>query len=159
VAGADKEEFPPILPAGFHRTDLAGLRRLGLTRFPDSFTRPAIMSNFEKIVESINRSGIIGEVWVDGSFLTEQLNPEDVDILLAVATVSFLSMNANQRQFFKGFQTSPLFSTHKCDNYAQVIDPSRSDGEWLYAYWLRQFGFSRREEMKGIAVLAVPFLV
>jgi hypothetical protein len=84
VAGAGKQEFPPLLPAGFHRMDMPGLRRLAVVRFPDSFTRPAIMTHLEQIIDRINASGIRGEIWVDGSFLTEKLNPEDVDVLLAI---------------------------------------------------------------------------
>jgi hypothetical protein len=29
----------------------------------------------------------------------------------------------------------------------------------MFAYWLRQFGFSRKGEMKGIALIRVPFLL
>jgi hypothetical protein len=87
VAGADKQEFPPLLAAGFHKTDLAGLRRLAVIRFPDSFTRPSIMTHLEQIVGRINSAAIAGEIWVDGSFLTEKLNPEDVDVLLVVRLV------------------------------------------------------------------------
>jgi hypothetical protein len=156
---ADKQEFPPLLPAGFHPMDLAGLRRMTVDRFPYSFTRPAIMTHLENIVARINRSGIVAEIWVDGSFLTEKLEPEDVDILMAIDAATFLSLDVAQRTFFRGFQTTSLFATHKCDNYAIVIDPSRPDGPWMYAYWLRQFGFSRGDEMKGIVTIKLPFLV
>ena len=59
-------------------------------------------------------------------------------------------MSPAQRAFFRGFQAVSLFPSHYCDNYAAVIDPARADGEWLHAYWLRQFGFSRADAMKGI---------
>lgn len=159
MAGADKQEFRPLLPAGFHPTDLAGLRRLAAVRFPDSFTRPAIMTHLEQIVGRINHAGILGHIWIDGSFLTEKLNPEDVDVLFVVNAPTFLSMSPSQRSFFNGIQAVSLFATHRCDNYAAVVDPTRPDGEWLYAYWLRQFGFSRADEMKGIATIQTPFLV
>jgi hypothetical protein len=159
VAGADKAEFPALLPAGFHPMDMLGLRRLAVVRFSDSFTRPAIMTHLEQVVERINASGIRGEIWVDGSFLTEKLNPEDVDVLLAVDAGAYAAMSPAQKMFFRGFQAVSLFPTHHCDNYAAVIDATRPDGEWLHAYWLRQFGFSRADEMKGIVTIHIPFLV
>jgi hypothetical protein len=159
VAGAGKQEFPPLLPAGFHRMDMPGLRRLAMVRFPDSFTRPAIMTHLEQIIDRINASGIRGEIWVDGSFLTEKLNPEDVDVLLAIDAAAYAAMSIAQKRFFNGFQAASLFATHHCDNYAAVIDPARPDGEWLHAYWLRQFGFSRADEMKGIVTIEAPFVV
>lgn len=139
--------------------DLLALRRLAMVRFPDSFTRPAIMTHLEQIVGRINGSGINGEIWVDGSFLTEKLNPEDVDVLLAVDANTYAGMSLAQRTFFRGFQAVSLFPTHHCDNYAAVIDPGRPDGAWLHAYWLRQFGFSRADEMKGIVTIHIPFVV
>lgn len=139
--------------------DMLGLRRLAMVRFPDSFTRPPIMTHLEQIVGRINNSGIHAEIWVDGSFLTEKLNPEDVDVLLAVDARTYAAMSPAQRAFFRGFQAVSLFPSHYCDNYAAVIDPARADGEWLHAYWLRQFGFSRADAMKGIVTIQTPFLV
>jgi hypothetical protein len=159
VAGTDKQEFAALLPAGFHPMDLAGLRRLTVDRFPYSFTRHSIMTSFESIVARINQSGIAGQIWIDGSFLTEKPEPEDVDMVLAIDVATFRSLDAAQQRFFLGFQAASLFASHKCDNYAIIIDPSRPDSAWLYAYWLRQFGFSRADEMKGIVTINVPFLV
>jgi len=159
VAGADKQEFPPLLRAGFHPMGVGQLRRLCVARFADSFTRDGIMTRLEAIIDSINRSAIRGQIWIDGSFLTEKLNPDDADIALMIDAASFPAMSANQRMFFNGFAQSSLFDSHRIDNYAQVIDESRPDGTWNLAYWIRQFGFSRSDETKGIAIINVPFVV
>jgi hypothetical protein len=159
VAAADKEEFPPLLPAGFHPMQVAGLRRLCVDRATGSFKRSGIMTRLETIIDSINKSAIRGQVWIDGSFMTEKLNPDDADIALMVDLASFRSMSPNQRLFFNGFASSSLYDSHRIDNYAQVIDESRPDGTWNLAYWIRQFGFSRSDQMKGIAVIDVPFVV
>lgn len=100
-----------------------------------------------------------GELWVDGSFLTEKLNPADVDLLLRVSVVDYAAMSINAQQFFAWFASNSLKQQHNCDNYAYVTDPTRAESEYLNAYWLRQWGFSRGNNMKGIAVMRVPFLV
>jgi hypothetical protein len=96
---------------------------------------------------------------VDGSFLTEKLNPEDADIILAISGAELRGLNAHQRQFFDWYRTSRLRHPYRCDNYGIVIEDGVPECEWLHAYWLRQFGFSRADEMKGLAVIKVPFLV
>jgi hypothetical protein len=159
VAGADKEEFPPLLPPGFHPMDLATLRRLCVDRFPASFTRPGIMNNLGQIIARINSSGIPSRLWIDGSFLTEKLNPDDVDISMNISAQVYFGMPANQRAFFDGFRNNSLYASHRVDNYGLIIDESRPEGIWLLAWWLRQFGFSRADEMKGIAEIQIPFVV
>lgn len=67
------------------------------------------MTRLEAIIDSINRSAIRGQIWIDGSFLTEKLNPDDADIALMIDAASFLAMSANQRMFFNGFAQSSLF--------------------------------------------------
>jgi hypothetical protein len=86
--------------------DLASLRRLAVDRFPYSFTRHTVMTSLESVVAHINQSSIAGQIWVDGSFLTEKLEPEDVDMLLAITAATFRALNAAQRNFFIGFQAA-----------------------------------------------------
>jgi hypothetical protein len=159
VAGADKPEFSPLLPAGFHAVDLAGLRRLCVERFPASFSRGGIMKNLEQVIARINGSGIPSKLWIDGSFLTEKLNPDDVDIAMTIALQVYSSLSPSQRAFFDGFRSNSLYPSHRIDNYGLVIDENRPEGTWLLAYWVRQFGFSRENEMKGIAEIQTPFVI
>jgi hypothetical protein len=159
VAGASKPEFPPLLKPGFHPVGLEGVRRLCVHRFPQSVTRPRIMQGLDEVVAMINRSGIRGEVWVDGSFLTDKLNPDDVDIILVLTRKDYDGLLVDQRSFFRWFRTTSLQQQYRCDNYGVVFDDGVPESEWLKAYWLRQFGFSRSDDMKGLAVIKVPFLV
>jgi hypothetical protein len=103
MAGDDKPEFPALLPPGFHQFDIASLRRLCVLRFPDSITRPRIMENLSNIIDTINRTGIRGEVWIDGSFLTDKLNPDDVDLIFSIASAVFVSLSPDNRRFYHWF--------------------------------------------------------
>lgn len=159
MAGATKEEFPPLLPAGFHQIDPVGRHRLCVDRFPASVTRPRIMKNIEAIVAQINQHGIQGDIWVDGSFLTEKLNPDDADVALVISADVLRTLDASQRGFFNTFKATSLYDAYRIDNYGVAIDSNNPSGEWLYAYWLRQFGFSRTDKPKGILKITVPFTV
>jgi hypothetical protein len=159
MTGPDKQEYPPLLAAGFHRLDAQARQRLCADRFPYSTTRPRILKNVEAIVSDVNVQGIQGEIWVDGSFLTEKLNPDDADIALVIAATALRALTPTQRSYFDAFRKTSLYDRYKIDNYGLAIDASDPQGQWLYAYWLRQFGFSRSNEMKGILQISVPFVV
>lgn len=154
----DKEEFPPLLGPGFYDLGIDGVRRLCVERFPDSVTRPSIMEKLTKVVELIQSNGMRGQVWINGSFLTNKLNPDDSDIVLVVMAEEYLKFNQEQRAFWAWFRDTDLKPSMRCDNYAFIREGS-AHGEWNYAYWLRQFGFSRADEMKGLAVIKIPFVV
>jgi hypothetical protein len=158
VAGIGKEEFRPLLALGFHSLDADGRHGLCVERFPSSVTRPKIMANLERIIAQINDHGITADIWIDGSFLTEKLNPDDVDIALVISRTAFEALSARQRIFFEYFRDTSFYNDLKIDNYGVVIDDTE-DGQWMYSYWLRQFGFSRRDLPKGILKVSVPFLV
>ena len=143
MTGVDKEEFPPLLPAGLHSLDVNGRRRLCVERFGDSVTRPRIISNLENTIIEINRQGIMGQIWIDGSFLTEKLNPDDVDVALVLLRSTYQSLSVDQRHFFDNFRRTSRYDQYKIDNYGIVLEPAQATDQWMYAYWLRQFGFSR----------------
>ncbi|NOT42958.1 MAG: hypothetical protein HOP13_20970 [Alphaproteobacteria bacterium] len=158
MAGANKEEFAPLLPPGFYPHDIDGLRNLCVARFAKSVTRALCMERLEQVLVLIQKSGIRGEIWIDGSFVTDKLNPDDVDVLLVVNAHDLAGFSDTQKQFLSWFASTSLYDSYRIDNYVLVRGPS-AESEWWYAYWLRQFGFSRADKMKGIPTINVPFLV
>ena len=117
------------------------------------------MKTLKYLIDTINRSSIPARPWVGGSFLTGKLNPHDFNITLVVVESVLQSMSVEQRSSFDWFRTTSLYDKHRCENYGVVIDANRADGEWLYAYWLRQFGFGRVDGRQGIVEILVPFFV
>jgi Family of unknown function (DUF6932) len=158
VAGADKEEFKPLLRDGFHTFGLDDRWRLCVERFPGSDTRPEIMANLEHLLVQINEQMIPAEIWIDGSFLTEKLNPDDVDIVMIVTRATFEGLSTEQRLFLDDFSTVSMYDDLRIDNYGAVVDET-DHGKGVYSYWRRQFGVSRGGEMKGILQVSVPFVV
>jgi hypothetical protein len=144
------------LPAGFHRTDLAGLQRLCVDYFPGSASRPKLMSTVSMVVALVNRVSIPSRLWVGGAFLTEADSPEDCTLTLVVVESVFRQMSADQREFFDWFRDVPLFEKYRCDNYAIVLDAERPDYEVLRNFWLRQYGFHDERRKNGVAELLLP---
>ncbi len=139
--------------------DLAALERLCVSRFPDSITRTRLMTNLVAVIDLLQRERMRGDIWIDGSFITEKLNPDDVDLLLRVNVSEYRTMDAAQLNFLSWLSNNSLSGTHKCDSYVMLVDDAHPQGEYMQAYWLHQFGFSRAGQMKGLAVVRLPFVV
>jgi hypothetical protein len=155
-----KPEFPPLLTAGFHFYSLAELRALCVAPFDGvSITRRAIMDHLAAIVDKLSTAGIVGEVWVDGSFLTQKIDPDDSDILVRVAS-SIYDTDPQKRAVVDWASHPDLYVTHTCDAYKwieyTVGHPLHSDSESDRVYWTDWYGKSRKGILKGIAVITLP---
>lgn len=155
----DKEDFPPLLPVGRHPTELETLKQLCVDAFPASATRRPIMAGLLCVVRQLSRLGIIGELWVDGSFLTSKVDPEDVDVVLSLQSDFADRCNPEQTEAVL-WVAGDLHDSHKCHSFVLVQWPEGHprywDGHYSYVYWMKQWGFDRAECRKGIAVVQLP---
>lgn len=154
--GEYKPEFPSLLPIGRHKKSVEEIRALCVVPFEMSSTRPAIMAGLLAVIEAIRAAGIVGELWVDGSFLTSKVDPEDVDVVLRIS--SWMDENCTQEQRdMLDLVAGDLHDSHHCHSFVFTEWPEGHDkywqGEYAYAYWMRQWGFGRNSDPKGIAVV------
>lgn len=151
-----KVEYTPLLSLGFHTKTLKELRDLCVNAFPTSRSRTIIMDVLDEIVSELIDKKVEGEVWVDGSFVTEKPEPEDSDILLYFSGEFFDNGTPEQRNLIKAIGDN-LKADFLCDSYILSYYPQGHEWynelEWWKAYWIRQFGFSREDKPKGIAVI------
>lgn len=154
-----KVEYPPLFPAGFHPMAVGDLRKKCVDEFPLSTTRATIMDGLEKAIQELRNAGVTGELWVDGSFVTEKIDPEDADVLLHVDATLYDGGDHRLRGAIDHFDSAQLKTTHHCDSYVwreyPMGHPTHNESEWDRAYWIRQFGFSRGTDYKGIVTIAV----
>lgn len=155
-----KTEFPPLLAPGMHRMQLADVWRLCVCDFPLSATRPRIMRGLERLISYMNRMGITGELWLDGSFLTQKIDPDDVDMALRLQSAFSDNVTLDQDAFLRWFADDDLKPRFYCDTYVFVEypedDPRFDEGDEDRRYWLGWFGRSRRKMPKGIATVQIP---
>jgi hypothetical protein len=160
-----KQEFPPLLAQGFHPMTVEELRELCVSKFPDSTVRGDIMAGFEAIYERAISVGIEGEAWVDGSFLTNKIDPEDVDFIV-LAEARFRDSGTPEQQDFIEWLISNENDPQKsflCHTDVVLLYPPASP---LYEsltvrtkkHWEENvYGFSvASREPKGIAVVTIP---
>jgi hypothetical protein len=158
AAYATRVLFPPLLPVGFHNTDVAGLQRLCVDYFPGSRSRPKLMNTVSMVVSLINRVSIPSRLWIDGPFLTEEDNPDHCCVTLVLVESVHRQMTPEQHEFFDWFRDVSLFEKHRCNNYAIVLDAERPDFESVQSFWFRQYGFHDRRRKKGVAEILLPMM-
>lgn len=128
--------------------------------FPLSANRERIMIGLEAVVQRLEQEAIVGDLWVDGSFMTEAIEPADVDVVLHV-NADFYDASTPERQAFMNDWFAPYgppTASHQCHAFLSCDFPPEhpqhvSD---MREYWLKQYGTGHDEVTpKGIAVVAV----
>ena len=155
-----KQQFPALLRDGFHEMSIVELRKLCVTRFDTSITRRGIMAGFVKIVKKLNAAGTLGEIWVNGSFVTEKIDPEDVDILIRVASNVYAG-NPAIRAAVDWASADELCDTHSCDSYKWIeyneghplFRKSEEDRRYFTPRWR---GHVEGYTVKGVVVVSLP---
>lgn len=151
-------DFPCLFPLGFHRLTMANIEQVCVDQFSLSTTRPAICDGLNVLQTVLELADVSGELWVDGSFITEKINPKDVDIVLRVNGSLYDAGTKDQRNAIDWLIDNQKL-TLKCDSYVLFEYPAghplHDEGRWWYSYWHKQWGFSRDDDPKGIVVLAL----
>ena len=161
-----KPEFPPLwTEAGFYPISMKALREKCVDAFPLSQTREKIMSGLEKLVKRVVKDEVPGELWVDGSFTTQAIDPDDVDLLLHLPSEFCATMAEERtqetRRKIDWFQDEERRKTHYCDTHVWEEyphnHPLRRRSEDDREYWQGIYGISLvGRVVKGIAMVELP---
>lgn len=144
-------EHDPLLPPGLHEVTEADLDNHFLSAFTGSVTRPGLVTGLREFISSLRRVGIPCELWIDGSFSTKKLDPNDVDVVVFAAKQHLDQLDPTKQQLFSGLMDR-MSARRKfgCDVlFAVAEDLNRR------SYWRGWYGFDRLERPKGIAKLVV----
>ncbi|GAB2668285.1 DUF6932 family protein [Arenimonas aestuarii] len=144
-----KPDFPPLLQAGFHPLDRAGLEELCVSAFPGSTTRRELLDQFDAFMGELRGYGLKGQIWIDGSFVTEKPDPSDIDLLWVPEPECLPQFTANQSRLNQLFGTSRgAKAIFQCDAF--MVNPGDLN---QLAYWRGLFGFCHDQETpKGLIV-------
>ncbi len=142
-----------MLPAGLHDCSVQEFIDMFVDKFPTSQRRKMITDNLWDFAEEIFSVGVPYEIWVDGSFVTTKVNPNDADLVLFLQSQNMIVLNPQIDAFRKKyngildiyFAYAVSTENEQCFNKAdyQKIVTMRN-------YWRGQFGFDRADSPKGI---------
>lgn len=142
---------PPLLPPGLHPMDEAQLEAHFVDPFNGSATRRTLVSGLRTYLNALRRAGVTFEVWLDGSFTTQKVDPNDVDLVVFADPAELNRLPPALQTYLRGlFDRTSAKRQFGCDVlFAPSSDPN------LRSYWRGWYGFDRLEQPKGIARLAV----
>lgn len=155
-----KSEWPPLLEEGFHEKRLEDLQKLCVDAFPASKSRASLLANLREVIARIEHAKIPMEIWIDGSFLTSKLNPEDIDIVVSVDAKLYNNGTKEQRALLDWIRGHECRYKYNCQARTLMRYP---EGHKLYHIykielqeWLSWFGYNSRNTPKGIALVRWP---
>jgi hypothetical protein len=160
VSSRHKPEFPPLLHAGLHNMSVTELKQLVVDGFPLSTRRYDLWQSFIKIIEHLKALKIPCKIWVDGSFVTRKIDPDDIDFVVDVPVHAFDNATPPQAEFLKSLADMVFGKTEKMHTFvmfdAPLIHSKYALSQTLHDQWKRDFGFSYvKKEPKGIAVIEI----
>ena len=142
----DKTDYAPLLPPGLHRIELADLESHFVTPFDQSARRVEMVARLRAYVSALAEIGIPLELWLNGSFATHKLDPDDIDVAIFASAPIVDALDTERKRRLSQLLDRPTVRLrYSCDVYFLP----REDEE-LRSYWRGWFGFTRAEDPKGI---------
>jgi len=157
---AEKEDWPPLLEPGQHILCVEQLRILCVELFPLSKERGIIFRGFKRILHDLDRLEVPADLIVNGSFLTTEIEPDDIDFAVVVAPEYYESIDGERLKLLEWIRDDKTIKqTHRCDCSLcvefPVGHPMYFDGIQNRAYWVGLFSKSiiyKRD--RGIVVMS-----
>lgn len=116
------------------------------------------MAGIEAICNSLSTALIPVSVWINGSFMTQKIDPADVDLAVRLLHAALPNPGPEQQALLSRIAAKQFPG---CDSYFFIEypegHPNHAAGDMMHAYWQRQFGFTRADTFKGVAVIRTPF--
>lgn len=158
--GAHKDEYPPLLPPGFHKMSHKDLEKIVVGAFPLSKRRGALWTSLTFVLDALRDLKIPCDVWVDGSFLTKKIDPCDVDFILDIPVSAMDKATPEQAQFIQNIAGQLYRKSDNLHSFVMFKTPlghaMHADMAVAHNQWENDFGhaFTSREP-KGIALIEV----
>ena len=144
-------EHAPLFPPGLHDVAEHELDNHFLGSFGESRTRPVLVAGLRSFLAALRRVGVAFEVWLDGSFCTEKLDPNDIDLVVFADEHELNQLDPAVQRYLAGLlDRTTTRRQFGCD----VLFAPAGDVD-LRSYWRGWYGFDRLERPKGMAKLLV----
>lgn len=148
--------YHPLLGPGAHRLTLTEARSLCVEAFSTSVRRPALFAELLRLLDFLDQFPISLSLWLDGSYLTEKIEPDDIDVVvefwadeagaLDPTVVEPIFVLNGEKRF------SPVLDTYLCVRFLREDPRSHADRR---DYWAEVWGKGWDDWLKGYAVVAI----
>lgn len=144
-------EFEPLLAAGIHDITKSDLSNHFVTPFANQEKRLKLIERFNFLIEKVEEIGISFEVWINGSFVTNKEEPNDIDMAFFYDPIAANALPHDKKLILAEVANNSISKyRYNCDVY--FLPNNKVD---LRSYWRGWFGFTRTEKAKGFARLTI----
>lgn len=151
-----KPDYPALLAPGVHQLSLPQLLALAVTPFPNDAKRAELFNKLTTWANALQAAGLTGQLWLDGSFLTEKPDPGDIDCVLwspSWVDPTLVTINI-QNQVQKLLDHAHAEAVYDLDFYLEMPAPDQIFHR--EAYWRGILGFCHdRVTAKGFAEITL----
>lgn len=143
------------LDAGFHDASVDDVVATLVNSFTGSTTRKDIFERWARMRSAIAAVVSLREQWLDGSYVTTKVDPEDADIVVHLDGPEIERLDATAEFTLQALVAGKTTqATWRCDSYPLVEYPEghplRAAFERQRDYWADFFGKDREGNPKGI---------
>lgn len=146
----EKKEYPPLLTSGIHVKTLDDIKAICVYNFVNTLRRMLIYEKFCEFLSILSQFHIWFEIWIDGSFVTEKEEPDDIDVVIFAKKTEINNLTAYYKNSFWLLISRDCKKLYLTDAYFATIEDYSSR-----SYWRGWFGFTREEKPKGMIKLEV----
>jgi hypothetical protein len=150
-------DFPPgsdTLPAGRHAATVDEVEAALVNAFPTSTRRRPLFESWKAVREAIRRVVAVETEWLDGSYVTRKLDPDDIDMVTHIDGGALDALDPADKALLRGLVSDKASQhLHGCDSYWCAVYPPTHPQHAVYRqafdYWDKWFGQDRNGQPKG----------
>lgn len=145
----------PLLAPGKHTMSLQALHSIAVLPYPNSVRRPLLFRELERLHGDVCRGGLVCELWIDGSFLSDKPEPDDIDVIFSCFGRDFDLLPAplkdNILKVLNGGKAySPYLDTYICFRFLKDDPRYKADKS---NYWAGLWGKGWDDWLTGYVVI------
>jgi len=145
-----------VLEPGLHRCTVNEFYDTFVNKFSTSIRRKDIFNSLIDFLKRINDKYKIYEVWIDGSYVSEKVNPNDVDIVIFFEVDDYIKIFPEWNVIRKVFNIDAYCAAAVNDASKKMLGTKEFNNIVNNRnYWRGQFGFDREDKPKGIVVFPI----
>ncbi len=150
-----KHDYRPLFAPGRHFLDLFQVETMCVSAFGESQTRYRLYLKLEEMVQDLLRQTIVCDVMVNGSFVTECINPDDIDVATHISSDFSELLSSSQKNLLN--QLADGTYAMGLDSFVEVEYPRDhpEHADWrVEKSWGEQWGIEHSKQWcKGVVVL------
>ena len=134
-----KADFPPLWPPGIHPVTLAELQAVAVTPFLADARRAILFASFKQWIQKLQFFEVHAILWIDGSFLTAKIGPDDIDCIMWNPSAGTDLTNDQKLEVRALTDRAKVSRRFHVDLYMEA--PSANESLHRQAYFKGLFGF------------------